>query len=37
MRANGGHLWVPKGWPERIFEFDRNFVEARDLPLKKVR
>lgn len=29
--GKGGHLWVPKGWPERIFEFDRNFIEAQDI------
>lgn len=28
--SNGGHLWVPEGWPQRIFEFNRNFVEASD-------
>ena len=25
---NGGHLWVPKGWPEKIFKFDKRFIEA---------
>lgn len=25
---NGGHLWVPKSWPKKIFKFDKGFIEA---------
>ncbi len=26
--GRGGHLWVPKEWPQKIFQFNRNFIEA---------